>query len=341
MNGPAIPQAEVSKLIMHRPHVVLLGAGASRAAFPDGDKNGVKLPLVCDLVEMLGLEPIFESSAIDYRGRNFEELYSSLYKDPQHNAMRAEIEQRIQDYFGAMKLPDPPTIYDHLILSLREKDVIATFNWDPFLFQAAARNWRFAKPPRLIFLHGNVAVGYCCADRRKGPAGTCCGKCGRPYESSRLLYPVGQKNYTADSFISSEWTGLQSALSNAFVFTIFGYSAPQSDVEAVDLLKKAWGRAGTRELEQVEMIDIKSEDELRETWDPFIVEHHYDAETSFYDSWIARHPRRSSDAIWRQIMDLEFLTDNPIPRQLPFDEQLVWFKQLVEAEVMTSSETGG
>ena len=33
-----------------KPHVVILGAGASAAAFPNGDKNGNKLPLtlICD-----------------------------------------------------------------------------------------------------------------------------------------------------------------------------------------------------------------------------------------------------------------------------------------------------
>jgi len=34
-----------------KPRVVILGAGASLAAFPDGDKNGKKLPLMCDFVE--------------------------------------------------------------------------------------------------------------------------------------------------------------------------------------------------------------------------------------------------------------------------------------------------
>jgi cyclic nucleotide-binding protein len=29
--------------------------------------------------------------------------------------------------------PELLTLYDHLVLSLRPKDVIATFNWDPFL----------------------------------------------------------------------------------------------------------------------------------------------------------------------------------------------------------------
>lgn len=33
-----------------RPHVVLLGAGASRAAFPSGEETGKHLPLMNDFV---------------------------------------------------------------------------------------------------------------------------------------------------------------------------------------------------------------------------------------------------------------------------------------------------
>ena len=37
-------------------HIVILGAGASIAAFPDGDVNGNRLPTMDNLVEMLGLQ---------------------------------------------------------------------------------------------------------------------------------------------------------------------------------------------------------------------------------------------------------------------------------------------
>jgi hypothetical protein len=329
---PEIPQAELGKILVGRPHVVLLGAGASRAAFPQGDKNGRKLPLMCDLSEMLGLDCILKRSGIDSAGRNFEDIYSDLCMMPEHKNTRDEIENEIRNYFAAMALPEASTLYDHLVLSLREKDVIATFNWDPFLLQACARNARFAKPPRIIFLHGNVAVGYCLSDRIKGPIDRRCSKCGHSFTPSRLLYPIKQKNYASDPFISSEWRGLQSALRNAYLFTIFGYSAPASDVEAIALLKEGWGEREQRALEQVEIVDIKAEDVLREAWDAFIVEHHYDTENSLYDSWLARHPRRSCDAVWRQTMEIEFLTDNPIPQHLPFGQQLAWYKELMDAE---------
>ena len=40
------------------------------------------------------------------------------------------------DYFSSLALPEHPSIYDYLVLGLRPKDVIATFNWDPFLMLA-------------------------------------------------------------------------------------------------------------------------------------------------------------------------------------------------------------
>jgi hypothetical protein len=49
---------EVRHAPFGRPHVVLLGAGASYAAFPNGDKNGHKLPLLKDFVEVIGLHDL-------------------------------------------------------------------------------------------------------------------------------------------------------------------------------------------------------------------------------------------------------------------------------------------
>ena len=46
---------EIENVRFSRPHVVLLGAGASYAAFPNGDKNGRKLPLLKDFVQVIGL----------------------------------------------------------------------------------------------------------------------------------------------------------------------------------------------------------------------------------------------------------------------------------------------
>jgi len=71
------------------------------------------------------------------------------------------------------------------------------------------------------------------------------------------------------------------------------------------------GDKNDRRFEEVEIIDIKSEDELREKWDPFILSHHYRTCSSFYDSLTANHPRRTCDAMWRQVMDAESSTTIP------------------------------
>ena len=53
------------------------------------------------------------------------------------------------------------------------------------------------------------------------------------------------------------------------MLTIFGYSAPQSDIEAIRLMKGAWLANTTGDINQVEIIDTKHEDELIENWRGF------------------------------------------------------------------------
>ena len=64
--------------------------------------------------------------------------------------------------------------------------------------------------------------------------------------------------------------------------TIFGYGAPQSDRAAVQLLLEAWGGPQKRSLEQFEIIDIRDENDLLESLEPFIHTHHYEIHTDFY-----------------------------------------------------------
>ena len=147
---------------MRRPHVVILGAGASLAALPNGDKNGRCLPLMNNFVEVLNLGSLLKSFGIVDEG-NFELLYSNLIESGSNLELVTELNQRIYDYFALLELPEEPTLYDHLVLSLRDKDLIATFNWDPFLVQAINRvTERFnVSIPMVSFLHGNTAIGYC------------------------------------------------------------------------------------------------------------------------------------------------------------------------------------
>lgn len=50
-----------------------------------------------------------------------------------------------------IQIPERPTIYDQLLLNLRPKDLIATFNWDPLISQAYKRNKdEFDLPPNRL-----------------------------------------------------------------------------------------------------------------------------------------------------------------------------------------------
>jgi hypothetical protein len=322
-----------------RPHVFLVGAGASFATFPNGDRNGIRLPLMNNLVEVLGLAPLFEAYGIEYNVANFEETYARIYSDPKLSDLTKELESTTYSYFSKMSLPDVPTIYDYLVLCLRKKDLIATFNWDPFLWQAWSRICQLIGPkylPNIAFLHGNVASGYCREDNTKGPIWSVCGKCNRPFIPSRLLYPIKEKNYNKDLYISGEWATLRRHLEIAFMLTIFGYSAPESDVEAVNIMKAAWGNPYNRNLEEIEIIDIKKEAELSNTWKQFIHTHHYQTCTNFYQSWVANHPRRSCEAMWNQLMEGQFLDGTMIPRECDFGRLLRWYEPLLQAEAIES-----
>jgi len=328
---------EINQIRMERPHVVILGAGASYASFPNGDKNGNKLPLMNNLIDILNLKDIIKETGLNFKSNNFEDIYAQIHKHDNLEEIKNKIEKRVYEYFSNLEIHDFPTLYDHLVLSLREKDVIATFNWDPFLIQAYSRNVDKFKLPRILFLHGNVAAGYCEKDKNAGVVGYKCPKCDNPFSSSKLLYPITEKNYHLDEFISVQWEELQEYLEDTFMITIFGYGAPNSDVSAIDLMKSAWGDVNQRNMEQTEIIDIKDEDVLHDTWQPFIHSHHYETYKSFYDSWIANHPRRTGEAYLNQYIDAKFINTNPVPVNYNFTELWSWFEQLKSVEDQNNS----
>lgn len=312
-------------------HIVILGAGASVAAFPHGDVNGKTLPTMDGLIEMLSLEVILKGGGVKDTRRNFETIYSELYEiDPGLPILR-EIEELIYTYFSNLRLPETPTLYDHLLISLRPKDMVATFNWDPFLFDAWNRVKDSVPVPEVVHLHGNVRLAYCPDHPTYGEHGMYCPTCDKELIPSRLLYPVAMKNYVNDPFIKTEWEVLKKALRQARTLTIFGYGAPTTDMEAVDILNNAWDKAN-RLIERTEIIDIKDKEVLWRQWDPFIVRTYLDCPGNFYKSRLASYPRRSCEALLNQTFYGLWVEENPFPVNAGFDELLSWMKPLVEAE---------
>jgi hypothetical protein len=136
-NRSGIPYLD--KTVCHNPHLIILGAGASRAACPNGDTYGHQLPVMNNLIEVTGMTSLLETT-IDSKVGNFESFYSDLVASGRNEALVCELEDTLCSYFSGVQIPAGPTVYDYLLLCLRSKDVIATFNWDPLLAQAHERN---------------------------------------------------------------------------------------------------------------------------------------------------------------------------------------------------------
>ena len=331
-------QEEIDAPFATAPHVVLLGAGASRAALPNGDRYGRAVPLLREVAAQLDLIVRFLEDLRKLAASDFEAAYSRLYD--RDAGQTSGIADALREYFAELELPLEPTIYDALLLSLRGKDAVVTFNWDPFLLQAHDRLRAVGiyqgVLPTIWFLHGNVAVGYCPQHEQvRAAPGAKCRHCGEIVLPSRLLFPVEHKDYKDGSMIEREWTMVQGYLRRAFMLTVFGYSAPATDVEAKELLRDAWGNVEDRNMEQIEIIDRPGADHdtLRELWSPFIHTHHYEIHDSFYDSWIAKHPRRTREAHIDQYRNARFIDDHPVPSESATLIDLVaWFEPLFDAE---------
>ena len=297
------------------PHVVLLGAGASRAAFPNGEATGKALPLMADLVAMVGLEHIVEQAGREYANeRNFEVLYGRLASDPSREQLVKEIEHRIDIYFAALSLPSRATLYDRVLVSLRPTDAVFTFNWDPFLFDAYQRNCDVVPLPEIFFLHGNVRIGACLKHDWWGARNDCCSECCEPLTNVPLLYPIEQKDYSTDPYIRRNWAAARDLLTEAFTLTIFGYGAPASDADAVQLLRTAWLARSERTLEHVEIIDTAPRSSVHERWSAFTPTLHCRVVRSFEQSRLAHWPRRSHESLWYPMAQGIPCEDFPFPQ---------------------------
>ena len=315
---------------MEAPHVVVLGAGASRACCPNGDANGQILPLMADFTKVLELGDILTEIGIPDIGQNFESIYSTLHREGRTEVMQ-QLDTLVRGYFQKIVLPDTPTIYDYLVLSLRKKDIIATFNWDPLLPQAF-RRWRnIAELPTVVFLHGNVEIGVSqehkiCAflvDQDHVE---------HPLVPTDLLYPVEQKDYKTIEFIADQWARLTDSLERAYFITIFGYSAPETDVDARELMKTAWDKNQSQMFGEIEVLDNRDREEVRAAWDDFIVRTHGAVFDSFPHSQLARHPRRSCEAFAWATLQQEPRIEEPFPNCSTLGELHDWISPFIEDE---------
>lgn len=319
-----------------RPHVVILGAGASCAAIPNGDRYGRKIPVMKGFLKALGLEHLLDGVVLHTQSDNIEDIYSELARRPECAGTLQAIEAAIVDAMSSFQIPLKPTIYDYLLLSLREKDLVATFNWDPLLLQAYTRVSKITtRLPQICVLHGNVASGHStCEHKCVSLRDAVCPVCYQPFAPIPLLYPVKHKDYTSDWWIKGQWDILGHYMKEAGALTIFGYSAPKSDVEAIKLLQQGWGRPEEKAIQQTEFIDLKELGELEETWEDFIFNGHCEGCKSFFKSKLACYPRRTIEADIERFCCVKFLShkNSCFMADMSFDEIRNHLKPLLQNE---------
>lgn len=293
-------QEEFLRIRRSRPHLVILGAGASIEAIVDGDKNGRHISAMNNFLKELKLEDILSECSLSTQSNNLEDIYSELNERPEYENQKNKLEFKISTMFKKYQLPDKMTVYDYLVISLRNKDLIASFNWDPLLIQAYERMSKITTNlPELVFLHGNVLAGYCVQCKAFGRIENNCPLCNKPFSQSKLLYPIKNKDYEKDPFISEQWLRVKKAIGKASIVTFFGYSAPKTDQAAISLLKNKYNEGPIHRFDLVEIIDIENENILKERWKHFVLVKGAQPPIymkSFYESYLAKYPRRSIES---------------------------------------------
>lgn len=313
------------------PHIVILGAGASIAACRV-DKNGKTVPALANIHKVLGLTDmlsIYNFSKEELE--DFELLFSNIYGKPEYAELQQSLESSVRNYFKGLELPDEPTLYDYLILSLTEKDAIVTFNWDPFLMQAYRRNISVGNLPQIVFPHGNVGVGLCYDCKIKGYANCLCPNCFKDLSDMKLLFPVSKKNYYDGEIIQNEWTLAKKYLSMAAGVTVFGYGAPETDFEAYNLLKDSYKLSNITTIAPFSIINLKeAEEDQKKKWSDIYDEHMVTFHEKFQDSLLWNAPRVSLECLFDAI-----LQQQPRANKKPFEE----FKTLKELQEFVKTIT--
>lgn len=297
-------EVDLEKIYCRRPHVVIVGAGASKAVM------GKLCPTMNEAIGQIGLDKLLKGITLQTKSHNLEDIYSELYRRGNEcKNVRLAMEETLYTYFSNVHLPDSMTIYDQLILSLTKKDCIISFNWDGLLIEAYNRVSKITRnKPEMFFLHGNVGAGVCEQCMTLGPISNHCSRCGKPLSRVPLLYPIEQKDYNSNIFIRDQWIGARDYIARAGEVTIFGYSAPSSDKEASEILKSAYSQhEGVHKYDYVEIIERPgfNYDEISDTWKYFFSQTNYHADIvdSFYDSSLAIAPRRTIQYKYKQFIE--------------------------------------
>lgn len=95
-----------------RPHLFILGAGATKATIPNGDKYGRQSPVMENFMQEIGIDGLLDGVKLKTKSNNIEAIYSELASKPEYTDVVRKIEDGIVNHYRKMQIPDKPTLYD-------------------------------------------------------------------------------------------------------------------------------------------------------------------------------------------------------------------------------------
>ena len=84
---------DYERYMKNRPHVVILGAGASCAAIPNGDKHDKKISAMSGFIEKLGLSSVISKVDIRTSSDNLEDIYMELDERSKADPLCQEVKE--------------------------------------------------------------------------------------------------------------------------------------------------------------------------------------------------------------------------------------------------------
>ena len=120
--------------------------------------------------------------------------------------------------------------------------------------------------------------------------------------------------------------------SRAYFVTIFGYSAPVTDIEAKTLMLEKWRENPTRDLAEIDIVDVRARADLESTWQEFFVRQHFAIWNDVSKTCAFRHVRRSCEAFAMATLQNEPWHENPFPKEKELESLHKWLDPLLREE---------
>ena len=103
-------------------------------------------------------------------------------------------------------------------------------------------------------------------------------------------------------------------------------------------MKKMWLKNKRRNIAEIDIIDIKSKEELHEIWADFIVSCHSFVVSDFKNCYLSRYPRRSCEGLFMATMQNQPWKDNYPPECNTLKEFQDWIRPLALEEKSLKDE---